>query len=100
MEETTWKHDINSGKAALQTLAQHLQFKLLTAVLGNKDKKSDKEPGNIFAVRTAASGQVVLHFLFSCLEENWLDCPQQEQAVEHLHSCSKQIILKIRAVGR
>lgn len=88
MEETTWKHNINSGKATLQTPAHHLQFKLLTAVLGNKDEKLDKEPGNIFAVRTAISGQVLLHFLFFWLEESWLDCPQQEQALEQLHSSS------------
>lgn len=64
MKENTWKHNINSGKAAQQSPACHLQFKLLTAVLGNKNEKLDNDPGNSLAVSTAMSVQVVLHFFF------------------------------------
>lgn len=64
MKENTWKHNINSGKAAQQSPACHLQFKLLIAVLGNKDEKLDNDPGNTFAVSTAMSVQFVLHFFF------------------------------------
>lgn len=64
MEENTWKHNINSGKAAPQSPACHLQFKLLAAVLGNKDEKLDNDPGNIFAISTATNVQVPLHFFF------------------------------------
>lgn len=84
MKENTWKHNINSGKAAQQSPACHLQFKLLTAVLGNKDEKLDNDPGNTFAVSTATSVQVVLQFLFSWLEKNWLDYAQQEKAFAFL----------------
>lgn len=62
MKENTWKHNINSGKAAPQSPARHLQFKLLTAVLGNKDEKLDNDPGNIFAITTATIVQVALYF--------------------------------------
>ena len=84
MKENTWKHNINSSKAARQSPAHHLQFKLLTAVLGNKDEKLDNDPGNIFAISTATSVQVALHSFFSWLEENWLDCPRQEKAFAFL----------------
>lgn len=83
MKENTWKRNINSGKAAQQSPACHLQFKLLIAVLGNKDEKLDNDPGNTFAVSTAMSVQFVLHF-FSWLEEDWLDCPQQAKAFAFL----------------
>lgn len=83
MKENTWKHNINSGKAAQQSPACHLQFKLLAAVLGNKNEKLDNDPGNTLAVSTATSVQVVLHF-FSWLEENRLECAQQAKAFAFL----------------
>lgn len=64
MKENTWKHNINSGKAAPQSPARHLRFKLLTAVLGNKDEKLDNDPGNIFAISTTTNGQAALQGLF------------------------------------
>lgn len=83
MKENTWKHNINSGKAAQQSPARHLQFKLLAAVLGNKEEKLDNDPGNTFAVSTATNVQVLPHF-FSSLEENWLDCAQPAKAFAFL----------------
>lgn len=64
MKENTWKHTINSAKAAPQSPARHFQFKSLAAVLGNKDEKLDNDPGNIFAISTAMNVQVALHFFF------------------------------------
>jgi len=64
LKENTWKRNINSGKAAPQSSARHLQFQLLTAVLGNRDGKLDNHPGNIFAITTATNVQVALHFFF------------------------------------
>lgn len=87
MKENTWKHNINSGKAAPQSPARHLQFQLLAAVLGNKDEKLDDDPGNnIFAVSTAMSVPV----WFSCLEETGWTLPNKEK---HFHSCKERMLL-------
>lgn len=97
MKENTWKHNINSGKAAPQSPARHLQFKLLTAVLGNKDEKLDNDPGNIFAVSTATSVQVALHFFLPVWSKTGWTVPNKKK---HLPSCYKQMLPKIRALGR
>lgn len=91
MKENTWKHNINSGKAAHQSPACHLQFKLLAAVLGNKDEKLDNDPGNPFALGTATSVQVVLHFFFPGWRKTGWTVPSKKR---HLHSCYKEIFLK------
>lgn len=91
MKENTWKHNINSGKAAQQSPACHLQFKLLIAVLGNKDEKLDNDPGNTFAVSTAMSVQFVLHFFFPGWRKTGWTVPNKQR---HLHSCYKEIFLK------
>lgn len=96
MKENTWKHNINSGKAALQSPARHLQFKLLVADLGNKDEKLDNDPGNIFAISLATNVQVVLHFFPGWRKTGWTVLKKKK----HLHSCYKQTLPKIRPLGR
>lgn len=99
MKENTWKHTINSAKAAPQSPARHFQFKSLAAVLGNKDEKLDNDPGNIFAISTATNVQVALHFFFffpGWRKTGWT-VPKKK---EHLPSCYKQTLLKIGALGR